>query len=159
MAFEEWKGEMHPCLAEKELVRPPGWDDDKFERAVRNEADVLEKMKQQRHPHFVKVVAYYEKDKKHFLLFPWAENGNLRDYWKAQTPDLGRHYLSWAFKQLIGLAEAIRSLHMDNCRHGDLKPENILCFGGRTGRLVIADVGWPRCTRTLRTCAAAPRRP
>lgn len=66
--------------------------------------------------------------------------------------------MKWVFDQLLGLADAIQTLHYaDNnrtCRHGDLKPENILCFNSSTSSkavkdhtsciLVISDVGLSR---------------
>jgi len=99
-------------------------------------------------PHLIQAIAYYERDKRHFFIFPWAEIGNLRNYWNLRTPTTDKSYLEWVFTQLIGLAEAIKLFHlMRNCRHGDMKPENILCFGGDGngqnvhGRLVITDFG------------------
>jgi serine/threonine protein kinase len=105
------------------------------------------------HPHLIKAIAYYKKGNKHCVMFPWAERGNLRDFWKKQPPKLNRRYLRWVFTQFYGLAEAIERLHHSHkdkvMRHGDLKPENILCFDGEGGSnnnqdecmLVIADVG------------------
>lgn len=85
----------------------------------------------------------------HYLMFEWAENGNLRQLWKT-TP---LNYLTGSLirdvaKQLLGLASALHKAHNLNdteasYRHGDLKPENILCFngGGQIGTLKIGDWG------------------
>jgi len=83
-------------------------------------------------------------------MFPWADGGSLRDFWKEQQPlrmDLdGIRGLVWeALQQFRGLADAFVKLHMDKLyRHGDVKPENILRFrDGKTvtGVLQIADFG------------------
>lgn len=109
--------------------------------------EVLQTMRNKIHSHFIYVFAHYEKEGRHFVLFPWAEGGNLREYWNsdADRPDVETQtYLRWVFAQLEGLADAVRNLHAESCRHGDLKPENILYFDGRTAKLVIADVGFAK---------------
>jgi serine/threonine protein kinase len=88
-------------------------------------------------------------------MFPWAELGNLGEFWKNTTPKTEPDYIIWVFTQLTGLARAIECLHHrattteENYRHGDLKPSNILCFKTVDGRkdkprLVITDVGLAR---------------
>ncbi|EXK83843.1 serine/threonine protein kinase [Fusarium oxysporum f. sp. raphani 54005] len=100
-------------------------------------------------------------ESKGFLLFPWANGGNLKVFWKRdenkdgvvskinldQPPDR----MVWTFQQMAGLCKALVELHSHpfpsggkdaNCRHGDLKPENILAFReGGTDVLRIADLG------------------
>jgi serine/threonine protein kinase len=108
------------------------------------------------HPHLIRAFAYYTKGKKHCLIFPWAEHGNLREFWKNSPPELDQGYLEWVFIQFCGLAGAIEELHNSQqdqaTRHGDLKPENILCFAGNGSNssrdectLVITDVGLSKC--------------
>jgi serine/threonine protein kinase len=108
------------------------------------------------HPHLIRSFAYYKKGKSHFLIFPWADHGNLREFWKKSPPGLDQQYLKWVFKQFRGLAGAIERLHHSQedkaTRHGDLKPENILCFSGNGSNnnhdectLVITDVGLSKC--------------
>lgn len=114
---------------------------------------MLELIKRFRSDHLIKAIAYYRHDEYHYFMFPWAEYGNLWEFWDNQA-SLEKPYLVWVFQQLHGLAAAIEELHGQtdsmNCRHGDLKPENILCFRdtGRkdnsrppTPRMVITDVG------------------
>jgi serine/threonine protein kinase len=65
-----------------------------------------------------------EMDNAFYVIFPWADGGNLKEYWKTlaekeRTPDLG----VWALRQMLGLSEALAALHEKNCRHGDLKPD------------------------------------
>jgi serine/threonine protein kinase len=127
-----------------------------FEVIVRAEVEVLKMMRQLNHPHLIKAVAYYVRGKSHYILFPWAERGNLREFWKFDSPKSDPQYLQWIFTQLCGLADAIDRLHYSHeersTRHGDLKPENILCFDDPSKDadkdipciLVIADVGLSR---------------
>ncbi|KAK1621936.1 kinase-like domain-containing protein, partial [Colletotrichum phormii] len=105
-----------------------------------------------KHPHLIKAIAYYRRGDRYYIIFPWAGGGNLRDYWGREPPrKLDGDFVSWALGQLCGLAGAMQKLHSAQnsaCRHGDLKPENILCFedtrrsySSSQPFLVIADVG------------------
>jgi serine/threonine protein kinase len=145
----------HPCVAVKELKRVPGCkNDSEFREIAEAEASALEKIRELKHQHLIRAIAYYTQGKKHYVMFPWARHGNLRDFWKKDPPLLNRTYLKWCFTQLAGLSNAIEKLHQSDSersmRHGDLKPENILCFDDATKPgdgthvsciLVIADVG------------------
>lgn len=91
------------------------------------------------------------------LMFPWADGGNLRDYWKLNQPPQDLCSIQWTWRQFTGLASGLQKIHRvlnESCpssevsygRHGDIKPENILWFtqhdeSGDGGRLVIADFG------------------
>ncbi|KAK1483651.1 protein kinase domain-containing protein [Colletotrichum tamarilloi] len=160
--------EDNPHIAVKEILSAQGLTANKFQELANNEATPLARLRDQSHPHLLRVIASYTQDRRHFFVFPWARGGNLRNFWKSQ-PSLSavsddtstedwNIYLEWFFKQLLGLASAIKNLHHprddpnESCRHGDLKPENILCFSknedeigeGRipTGvRLVVGDAG------------------
>ncbi|KAJ3546129.1 hypothetical protein NM208_g2163 [Fusarium decemcellulare] len=87
----------------------------------------------------------YHNEDSGFFLFPWAEGGNLRDFWTDETIRPLEHskMMSWALKQMCGLCQALSTLHHRGRRHGDLKPENILLFheGEYQRMLKIADVG------------------
>lgn len=120
--------------------------DEEFKAVVKSEAETLAMLRQLSHKHLIRAIAYYTKGDKHYVMFPWARGGNLRDFWKKDPPPLNPQYLEWVFGQLTGLAEAIVKLHHSHTsqhwRHGDLKPENILCFEEDDScTLVIADVG------------------
>ncbi|KAM5374335.1 hypothetical protein ACJZ2D_006508 [Fusarium nematophilum] len=108
----------------------------------------LEIVQRLRHDHLIKLIATCEKGSLYYSMFPWADGGNLRDFWwrndsAARTPDL----LLWSLRQMLGIVDAVKALHRKNIRHGDIKPLNILHFseGHNTsdsrGTLVIADVG------------------
>lgn len=167
--------EGNPCVAIKQLnrvvdkgnssvaIKQLNRVDDDFKRVAEREAQVLEMLKGFKSPHWIKAIAYYRLKGEHYFIFPWADMGNLRQFWKLNSPKAERQDLIWAFTQLTGLAVAMKELHHltsesegrlpsmngDNCRHGDLKAENILCFKPDRGhedrpRLVIADLGLAR---------------
>ncbi|KLU86584.1 serine/threonine protein kinase [Magnaporthiopsis poae ATCC 64411] len=144
----------HPWVAVKVYKHGRFTNDMEFEKVVQGEAEVLNVMRLLEHPHLIRAVAYYRKGQSHCFVFPWADLGNLRDYWEqsnlAANPEkrLAKGYLWWVFVQLHDLASAITLLHSRLMRHGNLKPENILCFRGNADRqpdgscmLVIADAG------------------
>ena len=112
--------------------------------------DVIRKID---HPHLIKAIASYTRGPERCFIFPWAEGGNLREFWRKHSLDARDHDLiTWIIEQLRGVFQGLRTLHYwdekQNCRHGDLKPENILLFlssgeqemTGR-GNLVVADLG------------------
>jgi len=151
----------HPSVAIKELQKTEGTDEE-FETVVETEVETLEMLRKLDHTHLIKAIAYYKKGGKHYVMFPWANRGNLRDFWNKDPPTLDTEYLKWAFTQFCGLAEAIKELHHahrdQHWRHGDLKPENILCFeeagppnsvGTGSCTLVIADVGLSKSHKNL----------
>jgi serine/threonine protein kinase len=130
-------------IAIKEFRRQESFDCEK-----RN----LDQIQSIQHHHLIKHVATCKIGDNYFALFPWADGGNLLDFWacenlRQRTPEL----ILWSLKQTLGLVDALKALHSKNFRHGDLKPQNILhfkksgqiCSGGR-GILVIADVGVSR---------------
>jgi serine/threonine protein kinase len=95
----------------------------------------------------IKPVAAYQIREERCLIFPWADGGNLGNYWEnhgQKSPEI--QSLQWIVLQFVGLCSALEELHDSNCRHGDLKPENILWFKGdnNMGTLQIADMGLAR---------------
>ncbi|KAK1584941.1 heterokaryon incompatibility protein [Colletotrichum navitas] len=94
--------------------------------------------------HLIKPIAAYEHRGDRCLLFPWADGGNLYEFWKDYKGDrLAKTNLRWVTFQLTGLFSALEDLDRANCRHGDLKPENILLFvdKDKNTTLQIADLG------------------
>jgi serine/threonine protein kinase len=111
------------------------------------ERETLAVIREIDHPHLIMPVAsfaYHSEDNGCFL-FPWAEGGNLREFWvREQTlPLKNSKMMQWVLTQMRGLCHGLSILHSKERRHGDLKPENILLFhkGGYKGTLQIADVG------------------
>jgi len=108
--------------------------------------------------HAIQAIAYFQKKREdgfradHCFVLPWAERGNLWDFWAdgRTSPGTEWRFLVWVFRQLSGLTEAVAEMHGlegENLRHGDLKPENVLCFRDDSQsaitpiRLVLTDVG------------------
>ncbi|KAI1124586.1 hypothetical protein F5Y10DRAFT_280061 [Nemania abortiva] len=118
--------------------------DDKMEKFYEKEKKTLELMRRLDHPHLIRAFAAYKRGKDRGFLFPWAENGNLRQFWTTNRFPLDGELLSWAMQQMRGLTDGIQRLHDENTRHGDIKPGNVLVFPSGTNRwgtLVLADVG------------------
>ncbi|KAH8647687.1 hypothetical protein BX600DRAFT_518114 [Xylariales sp. PMI_506] len=126
------------------------------------EVDTLKKIAAMDHPHLINPIAAFERGEDRCFIFPWADGGNLRDFWKntdakrtkGTTSVSDASIVSWALDQMCGLADCLTTLYAQNCRHGDLKPENILHFTNQAeettdgnsesesrGRLVISDFG------------------
>jgi serine/threonine protein kinase len=136
----------HPLIAIKELKI--SFEDDRIFQIQsldpKAEAETLGTIRQLDHPHLIKAIATYRRGSKCYFIFPWADNGNLRDFWENNDSDSQMSSIRWVLEQLEGFYDALQKLHGRQCRHGDLKPENILCFKDEEsflGILVIADVG------------------
>ncbi len=121
-----------------------------FQEQFNLEAKALMDIRDLKHPHIIQWLAAFTRGSGHYLMFPWADGGNLRDFWKQVSPlkmdlDSLRGLVWEALRQFRGLADAFVRLHMEkHYRHGDVKPENILRFvDGKTttGMLQIADFG------------------
>ncbi|CAH0003415.1 unnamed protein product [Clonostachys byssicola] len=136
------------------------------------EKKALEKIRNIDNPHLVKPIASLRlADKSGYFLFPWAEGGNLWNFWGDESNRHGVVQLGdypkflWTLNQIHGLCHALVALHNEedkvsdhrlalrddgrirdeNGRHGDIKPDNILVFH-KAGNphdtiLCIADVG------------------
>ncbi|RTE71906.1 hypothetical protein BHE90_013687 [Fusarium euwallaceae] len=104
----------------------------------KHEKENLDKIKDVHNDHLIKNLA--SCDEIHCIFFPWAEHGDLKQYWEENF-DRSLPIFIWAIEQLAGLASALRDLHGVNCRHGDLKPSNIFYFKDGGGILKIADLG------------------
>lgn len=106
-----------------------------------------------KHPHIIEVKAIITwTGKGKYFMFQWADGGNLRDFYMSiKHPRLSVSFIKEIIRQLVGLADALNTLHnykkhdkdAGSYRHGDLKPENILRFenGTKTGTFKISDMG------------------
>ncbi|EWY89786.1 serine/threonine protein kinase [Fusarium oxysporum NRRL 32931] len=148
-------------VAVKEIKTGPSMQDDAAE-AFNIEAHALSKCRHVKHSNMLPCIAAIKMGLSHYFLFPWADGGNLRDFWKSEaSPKLSSNLMMDALQQLCGLSKALELLHGytsqahadpsttreegGGIRHGDLKPENILRFRSSTpsdlGTLKIADMG------------------
>ncbi|KAI9150752.1 Serine/threonine-protein kinase Nek8 [Paramyrothecium foliicola] len=109
------------------------------------ENDILQQIKDLNHSHIIRHFASIDKGKHTYIVLPWADGGNLQDFWEAE-PQTSQDRVLWSLRQMLGLTEALHLLHdRFKCRHGDLKPGNILCVGeGGQTTLKIADFGVSR---------------
>ncbi|KAK1959986.1 kinase-like protein [Colletotrichum sublineola] len=114
----------------------------------KKELESLSMIRPLRHSHLIQPLAAYTRVRLQGFLFPWAEGGNLEEFWRRDTKlaAADRGLMRWVLHQLCGLCGATKKLHTKNCRHTDLKPANILLFRENgypktPGTLRIADVG------------------
>lgn len=133
-------------MALKDILLPG--DQREWER----EAEAHIKIRALDHDNIIEFIAAVEKGTKRYLLFQWAEEGNLRNFWSAnRRPTLSSAFVRDVVSQIRGLADALDAMHggKESFRHGDLKPENILCVTrlapvkGRVNmpQLKISDLG------------------
>lgn len=122
-----------------------------------DERDALRRAVNIEHDHLLKLVAsFYLKDC--FILFPWAEQGDLEHVWAGQMNTDARtpKFVRWAFEQMAGLAAGLAKLNdpaenleeREDDHHGDLNPEAIFLFPDKSntslGTLRIAYAGLVR---------------
>ncbi|KAK1777130.1 HET-domain-containing protein [Copromyces sp. CBS 386.78] len=124
-----------------------------WDREVRTHINIKNMKDGKGHAHIIPFFGAIEKGTSRYLLFQWADGGNLRDFWKSHpNPTPTAALVEKFLHQLRGIADALYNLHTfkrDGCedgsyRHGDLKPENILSVGslkGDFGTLMVSDLG------------------
>ncbi|KAF3769385.1 kinase-like protein, partial [Cryphonectria parasitica EP155] len=97
------------------------------------------------HPNIIRPLAAIVRNPTAYLMYEWADGGNLRDYWRSnRRPDLTPRFIKLMVEQLRGLADALETLHNSeggSYRHGDIKPENILRLRGEGLAEAQADLG------------------
>ena len=101
----------------------------------------MQEIQQLQHKHLIRLVATSQRGPNYYVMFPWADGGNLMEFWKREDSQRDQKLILWSLRRMIGLVDALKALHSKNCRHGDLKPKNVLHFKNGEGILVIADVG------------------
>lgn len=121
---------------------------------VRREVNALARMNQLEEEHIVLFMTSFQRGTQesleYYVLFEWADGGNLSDFWKHYNSERTAPLMKWVMQQLYGLAKALSRAHnLENgasYRHGDIKPGNILWFrggpqDGEYGILKIGDWG------------------
>jgi serine/threonine protein kinase len=135
-----------------------------IDKWVQVEVAALELVRSLHHPHLINFLTSYRQAGNHYLIFDWANGGNLSEFWETHSPipyNLPRQIaplshqesIIWAIKQMTGLAAGLHKLHSEDkhgvhCRHGDLKPANIVrsttdddSRWKSHGHLLITDMG------------------
>lgn len=118
----------------------------RLEAEWRKEVQAHKEISKCKHANIIKFMAAITRDYERYLIFEWANGGNLRQFWLNHNPRLSRVLVRDIMFQLRGLADALEAIHSKGFRHGDMKPENILrvkTAGQKPSRL---DVG------TLKIC-------
>ncbi|OTB13671.1 hypothetical protein K445DRAFT_368493 [Daldinia sp. EC12] len=135
------------------------------EKRFEDERNTLQLIRTLSYARMIKAIAAIKQGNKFYFIFPWADVGNLRDFWRTHPSDnkkspLTAETLKWCLEEMREIACALEMLHETSKnnekygRHGDLKPENILVFKTsnsytqfeqtRLGNLYIADMGLVR---------------
>ncbi|RSL69540.1 hypothetical protein CEP53_002156 [Fusarium sp. AF-6] len=105
----------HPAgeIAVKQIIVSGSKEEQKaINDAWPNEVRALQIIKDLDNAHLIHCIAAIERDKSRYLLFPWANGGNLKEHWEKeprQAPNEAN--IKEALTQLKGLAGALRCLH------------------------------------------------
>ncbi|RDW58641.1 hypothetical protein BP6252_13117 [Coleophoma cylindrospora] len=158
---DHWK---HDCASDMVAIKSISLKNSNEAKGAKaaweKEAKALKAIKKLNTPHILQCIAAVEQEHRLFFLFPWADGGDLHDFWRERSPHRRQaNMVRDIIRQLYGLAEALHMLHninstdgsqshdaRESIRHGDIKPTNILRFlngQGTTelGLLKIADMG------------------
>ncbi|KAI8045628.1 aurora kinase C [Drosophila gunungcola] len=107
----------------------------KVEHQVRREIEIQSHL---RHPHILRLYAYFHDDARIYLILEYAPQGTLFNALQAQP--LKRFDERQSATYIQALCSALLYLHERDIIHRDIKPENLLL--GHKGVLKIADFGW-----------------
>jgi serine/threonine protein kinase len=81
------------------------------------EQTILEKLGYKNHPHLIKLLATYTREKKYHLMFPYAD-ANLRKYWEDRPlPQFDEETVLWSLEQMVGIANALMLIHTFKVTH------------------------------------------
>ncbi|KAH8307677.1 hypothetical protein KR044_008687, partial [Drosophila immigrans] len=105
------------------------------EHQVRREIEIQSHL---RHPHILRLYAYFHDDARIYLILEYAPQGTLFSALQAQP--LKRFDDRQSATYIKSLCSALLYLHERDIIHRDIKPENLLL--GHKGVLKIADFGW-----------------
>ncbi|KAI0530023.1 kinase-like domain-containing protein [Xylaria digitata] len=140
--------------------------DKELDGMYQNEIQQLKSFSGTTSRHLVTLLTTFTHQDKRYFLFPWA-TCDLFSYWDTQqTQPQNLDSIRWFSKQLMGLAEAVKTIHWPTHmqhtygRHGDLKPDNILWYrpygDDPNGILVVSDMGFTVIHRTYSRSKDSP---
>ncbi|TDZ26477.1 hypothetical protein Cob_v000471 [Colletotrichum orbiculare MAFF 240422] len=99
-------------VAVKEIKITNSPDPSDLDRVWSAEVNVLRVIRERQNPHLITCIAAIERGDHRFLLFPWADGGSLRDYFRAGHQGRSiRELILEALHQIKGLAHALYQLH------------------------------------------------
>ncbi|KAB5571983.1 kinase-like domain-containing protein [Coniochaeta sp. 2T2.1] len=111
------------------------------------------------HKHLVSLLTACKHGPHYYLVFPWAHEGNLKEFWKNTKlePPLEKKNIAWIISQCHGVADGLRLIHQyperdqsgrakDYGRHTDIKPQNFLVYKKKDdpsdlGTIKLSDFG------------------
>jgi len=105
----------------------------KVEHQLRRE---IENQSHLKHPHILRLYAYFYDDNRVYLILEYAPKGELYKALQAKEK-FDEPQTATYIRQL---SEALKYCHSKHVIHRDIKPENLLL--GMKGELKIADFGW-----------------
>ncbi|KAK8038608.1 hypothetical protein PG993_007019 [Apiospora rasikravindrae] len=111
------------------------------------EVQALKKANKMGARHCIELLAVITRGDMCYLVFPWADGGNLSQFWSSHPkPRMTAGLVRRVVRQLKGLADAINTLHTStdssSCyHHGDLRAETILRFRTKPKSSHEIDVG------------------
>ncbi|KAJ8132773.1 hypothetical protein O1611_g851 [Lasiodiplodia mahajangana] len=122
------------------------------ETEFQQELDELHQTMRLQHDHLTKLVASFRRRSEYFFILPWADGGNLRNFWANNTERRSGPMVAWVLEQMVGISTALKELHypggagLRGSVHGHILPENILLFLDKVkedhlGTLCISDPG------------------
>src|SRR3569833_2589113 len=96
-----------------------------LEESFKVETSALKEVSALHHTNLVSAIAVMERGNKRYFMFPWADGGNLREFWgEYNVWPLAPNLIGEVLTQLLGLSDALTNNHRLSWRHGDVKPEN-----------------------------------
>ncbi|KAK1853545.1 tol-like protein [Colletotrichum chrysophilum] len=121
-------------------------DDANVEKIYNKEKETLKTMRDLNHRHLIKALAAYKRGYFRCIIFQWAHEGNLRDFWKRDSSKLDENLVAWAINQMLGISDGIARLHKARTPLGDINPLDVLYYsesksGFAWGNLVVAAPG------------------
>ncbi|KAJ4258533.1 hypothetical protein NW757_003101 [Fusarium falciforme] len=104
-------GEIQVALKELKYLNESRYD---VGGAWASEVKALDQINQLQLKHLIRRTGAFKKGEDYYIMFEWADGGNLRDLWQRTDVDcaeLNGDRIMKVLEQLLGLAEALSKLH------------------------------------------------